>query len=112
MKRDNWLKALGAGVAIACLMIPLAAQGATSSDQTQPSPQNRTLKNGSGTKLTASDQSAARKQRKALHARKAELIKERSELAKQGDKEALDKNSTQIDAIDSKLNSGRKGGAK
>jgi hypothetical protein len=100
MKRNNWLKAVGAGVVIACLAIPLTAQATTSAGPKQ------------NQSLTAADQSAAYKQKNALHAQKLALLKERRQLAKQGNKEALDANSAKISAVNAKLKAGRKGGAK
>jgi hypothetical protein len=46
MKRCNWLKPVVAGVAIACLAIPLTVLGATKAELMQKSQQHRALTTG------------------------------------------------------------------
>ena len=114
MKRCNWLKPVVAGVAIACLAIPLTVLGATKAELMQKAQQHRALTTGKAApqgKVATNDQSAS-KQRKALYAQKSALIKERRTLARQGNMEALNANSAQIDAIDAQLKNAKKGGAK
>jgi len=102
--KGNWLKTLVAGVAIACLAIPLTAMGATQADSAL-----KTGKTGHKGSVATSEQRA---QRKALHEKKFALLKERGELAKQGDRAALDANSAQIDSVDAQLKHTKNGGAK
>jgi hypothetical protein len=112
MKRRNWLKTVIVGVAIACLVIPLAAFGANTPESKQKSQQQWALTTGNGatqSAATAKDQSAMRKQRKALHAQKSALMKERRTLAKRGDRDGLDKNSAKLDALDAQLKVSKKG---
>ena len=112
--KGNWLKTAGAGVAIVCMVMPLAAQGATKAELMQKSQQHRALTTGTVAPhvRTAANDQTVRKQKKALHAQKSALIKERRTLAKQGNMDALNANSSQIDAIDTQLRQARKGGAK
>lgn len=110
----RWWKTVGAGMAIACLSIPLAAQGATQTELIQKSQQHRALTTGNAAPYvrTATNDQTMRKQKKALHAQKKALIKERRTLAKQGNIQALKTNRDNIHAIDTQLRQARKGGAK
>lgn len=112
--RCNWLKTVVAGVAIACLAIPLTVLGATKAELMQKSQQHRALTTGkvAPKAAVATNDKSARQQRKALHAQKSALIKERRSLAKQGNMDALDANSAQIASVDASLKNTKKGGAK
>lgn len=112
--KGNWLKTAGAGVAIVCMVMPLAAQGATKAELMQKSQQHRALTTGTVAPhvRTAANDQTVRKQKKALHAQKKALIKERRTLAKQGNIEALDANRAKIASVNTQLRHARKGGAK
>jgi hypothetical protein len=115
MKRDNWLKTVVAGVAIACLAIPLTVLGATKAEPMSKSQQQWALTKGNGAAqgaVTTKDQKARLKHRKTLHAQKSALMKERRDLARRGDKDGLSKNSAQLEAVDAQRNVTKKGGAK
>lgn len=101
--KGKWLGTVVAGVAIACLAIPLTVLGATQADSAL-----KTGKAGHKGSVATSEQRA---QRKALHEKKFALLKERRELARQGDMDALAKNSAQLDSVDASLKN-TKGGAK
>jgi len=112
--KGNWWKTAGAGVAIVCMVMPLAAQGATKAELMQKSQQHRALTTGTVAPhvRTAANDQTVRKQKKALHAQKRALIKKRRTLAKQGNMDALNANSSQIDSIDTQLRHTKKGGVK
>jgi hypothetical protein len=115
MKRNNWLKTVVVGVAIACLAIPLTVLGATKAEPMSKSQQQWALTTGNGAAQSAAvtkDQKAIRQQRKTFNAQKSVLMKERRILAQRGDKEGLKRNSAQIDAVDAQLKITKKGGAK
>lgn len=115
MKRFNWIKTVGAGVAMACLALPLAAQGATKAELLLKAQQHRALTTGKAVPAAAvveTNDESARTQRQALHAKKSALIQERRTLAKQGNMDALNANSAKIANVDAALKVAKKGGAK
>jgi hypothetical protein len=115
MKRDNWLKTVVTGVAIACLAIPLTVFGANKAEPMSKPQQQWALTTGNGAAQSAAvtkNQQAMSQQRKTFNTQKSALMKERRTLAQRGDKEGLKKNSAQMDALDAQLKITKKGGAK
>ena len=102
-----------AGVAIACLAIPLTVLGATRTELTQNSRQQAlTTGTAASRAAVAADKQKERQERNALLAKKFALLKKRGTLVKQGNKDALDANSAQIASVDNSLINVKKGGAK
>jgi len=112
--KGNWLGKVVAGVAIACLAIPLTVLGANSAELTQNSRQQQALTTGTAASRAAmeADRQKERQERMALLAKKFTLLKERSALIKQGNKDALAANSAQLKSVDASLINMKKGGAK
>ncbi|PKN16298.1 MAG: hypothetical protein CVU66_01455 [Deltaproteobacteria bacterium HGW-Deltaproteobacteria-23] len=102
-------------VAIACLALPLAALGATKAELQQKAQAHKVLTGAKASpKATAkaADKQAAKEQKKALHAKKTSLMKERRTLLKQHDPIKRDANRQQLLAVNESLSKVKKGGAK
>ena len=111
--KGNWLGTIVAGVAIACLAIPLTVLGATRAELTQNSRQQAlTTGTAASRAAVAADKQKERQERNALLAKKFALLKKRGTLVKQGNKDALDANSAQLNSVDASLINVKKGGTK
>ena len=111
--KGNWLGTIVAGVAIACLAIPLTVLGATGAELTQNSRQQALTTGTTASRAAvAADKQKERQEMIALLAKKFALLKERRTLVKQGNKDALDANSAQLNSVDASLINVKKGGTK
>ena len=111
--KGNWLGTIVAGVAIACLAIPLTVLGATGAELTQNSRQQALTTGTTASRAAvAADKQKERQERNALLAKKFALLKKRGTLVKQGNKDALDANSAQLNSVDASLINVKKGGTK
>ena len=112
--KGNWLGTIVAGVAIACLAIPLTVLGATRAELTQNSRQQAlTTGTAASRAAVAADKQRERQERNAaLLAKKFALLKERRTMVKQGNNDALNANSAQLNSVDASLINVKKGGTK